>query len=505
MWADLRLGASARVAGMLFTHFRRRSISRGALRSRGVRLLLTVLVTALLSVGCVVAYLFLRRVSDDPRAWSVLFAVSTVSAVTWTQAAHLIVRVLFQGSRGLLRSTASLPVTPRERSVALMLYEMGTVLILCTAGFLTVTVASLALTRGRTLPMLLTAVVIPIVLVYLLLNIVTQLTERGFASIGLARLRGTLTVLVLFGLTVGFATFSPMLVIEATRQPEGFRGVNLVAWGLSTHPAVALPTLAAVIVLLVGAGLVLAPREYAAPANFSPFPVPFPRVDSGWFGYVAFTLRSTQTVLSMVIATAVFVLLMVRPQVHPASAMYLLSLPGLYLYGGTEGLRSSGLVDGRPWRTYVRIVGAQLVLLAPALVCAAGVATVVHPRLLAELPGLLAGAASSVIITSLVGCAFPASDDNPFSLLIGLTVLALGAAGAFVTVGVLQLPTPIAVGLAVVAHGTMVLHSVFSITTTERRNRHEDSDSRHELPLDRARRDVGDRRRHGACAHVRVR
>ena len=473
----MRLRSSLVLARMLLRFFLRRVSRMGVLRSAPVKVLALAMVATILVTGAIAAYFFLEPMTSEAKVWGLLFEMSTVSVVLWVQIAFLLVKILFLNAAGMLELSFQLPLTNRERAVALLVYEASMAGIVSMIGFTSLTAAALVLLGPAALLRLLEAIVFPMILTYLVLSVGYLVLGRILSLVGLERVQHLVLILVVFGLIMLYASRLGPLSSRATEAYLSDRSeyvwVASLAWITRMYGPVAM-----VAVFLLAAAALVAVALWATPnqhvAHSRYLNLPFDRPLIRRLGpYDRCLLRSSQTWLAIAVSVAVFIGLIIDPVVNPLWALAVLSMSGLYQFAATEPLRVLVADGAQPWRTYGRLVKAHMVLVGAVAVPTVAVLAAVRPDHLAGAALALVGCLGGALVAICIGIAFPAESDNPFSVFVGLSVTAavLGLLG--IALGILQLPQTVVLIIAAGTGALIVWYSVQGIRAFDSRRRNE--------------------------------
>ncbi|WP_418275259.1 hypothetical protein ACNHYB_10340 [Isoptericola jiangsuensis] len=495
----MRLRQSAAIARMLLLFFWRRVLTSGVLRSVPVRI---AILTSALVFGAVLtsaAYLFLRDLTDRRGVWDLLFDTTTVSVLLWVQIAFLAVKVLFINAEGMLALTYQLPVTNRERSLAFLMYEAAMVAVLTGAGVFALTVSALLLQGPAALAPLAFSVVLPAVIAYLLLSVIHQLLARLWTAVRLDRIGGILSILVIFGLIVAYASATTPMVATITGAYLDDEVAGTPATVIARTAGEQGHLLVLVLVLVLAAGLaaltvVLSPDRYVAQARY--LRIAASRRWSWLAPYDLSLLRSSHTVLSGVLTVAVFgYLLLSRAlsdgELSPLWSICLLTVGGLYQFSSTAVLRAVPGAEVPAWRIFWRLLRAQLVVILAFAVPLGLVTSVADLGWGAGAWQPLLAAAAGAVVTASIGVIFPAEKDNPLSVFIGLASFATAAGLIAIGLGILRLPLTVVVMIFVLATVLFAVYAIHFIHLAESGKRHEKGTLGHQL---RRRRRGGDAR-----------
>ncbi|MDV3221351.1 hypothetical protein [Intrasporangium sp.] len=473
----MRLRSSLVLAQMLLRFFVRRVSRMGVLRSTAVKVLAVATVGTILVTGAIAAYFFLEPMTSDAKVWGLLFEMSTVSVVLWVQIAFLLVKVLFLNAEGMLELSFHLPLTNRERAAALLLYEATMAGMVSTVGFTSLTAAAVVLLGPAALLRLLEAIVFPMILTYLVLSAAYLLLGRLLSLVGLRRIEHVVLILAMFALLMVYASRLGPLSSQATEaylsDRTEFVWVAALAWISGRYgPAAMVAVFLVAAAALVALALWATPNQHVRHSRYLKLPFDWP-LARRLGPYDRCLLRSAQTWLAIAVSVAVFVGLCLEPVTNPLWALAVLSMSGLYQFAATEPLRVLVADGASPWRTYGRLLRAQLVLLLALAVPSVAVVAAVRPDQLVGSGVALAGCVAGVLIAICIGIAFPAESDNPFSVFIGLAVTAavLGLVG--IALGILQLPQLVVIAIAAGTGVLIVWYSVQGIRAFDSRRRNE--------------------------------
>ena len=502
----MRLTHSLALARMLLLFFGRRVLRIGVLRSTPVRILAVTGTLTLLVALSAAAYLFLEPIVTDTAAWDLLFDTSTISLILWTQIAFLFVKVLFVNADGILELSFQLPLTNRERSAAFMIYEATMTGVVAGAGSVSLVVTALLLLGPAAIPSVLESIIFPVILTYLVLNVIHLALVRVFAVLRLRSIENILLVLTMFVFVVVYSTQMTALVSDVSRsyvdKRHDFAWVTAVSWLSDRYgTVVTLAAAALVATALAVLALWLTPNQHVRHSRYLNVPAGrwFRRVLSP---YEWCLLRNSQTVITAAVALLLFAYLIADPVVNPVWSFAVLSVGGLYQFAATQPLRGLAGAASSPWRIYGRLIRAQFILLALFVTPGLLILGIVDTQALAGSPVALLGSIGGAALSVCIGIVFPAEKDNPFSVFIGLSVTVVVLALAAISVGILQLPTPAVIGCLAAASALCVWYAVYGIQTSELRRRNAKGTLGHKFRHRGRTADSGDSSGGPALSHV---
>lgn len=469
------LGRIVACTVMLGRYFSRRVLNVGPLRSWGARALLGLTLLAFVVGAAVVAYQFMRPVGSELSVWHYVFDLTSVSVTMLVLGIFMGLRLLLGGSASLLEFTDQLPVSHRERRGALLAFEAAA-LVLITAVLLAAMGIASTMILGPGGVLLASTPIATGIVVYLVVTIAHNGGDLLLAAVGLRRVRSTILMLLTFATLLWLNARMTSLVgaVSLPDAPGGrtFIGLNLMPWILHTHGAGAYVGVALLLIAVLALAAVLSAPD-AHPSHHRFVNLVLPRRPSGpWTVHLAYALRNQHLWLGASLATALFAYLAGTDSLHPLWAAALLSFPGMYHYGNTRSLRILHPERGA-WSIWGRMMVSQTAVVCAFMSLGLLVLALTRPELL---PGSLEpslGALAAVVFAVLVGSAFPAENDNPFSALLGSLVLAVILSFVGILTGLLQLPPSATVPLLAALAALAVLVSVWSIHFHETRSRHE--------------------------------
>lgn len=494
------LRRSAIISRMFGRYVIRRVLSLGPLRSPGTRAFLAGAVLVFTGGGAVIAFQFLKPVGNDLMMWTYVHDLATISVTMMATAIFLGLRLILGGSESFLTLTYQLPVTNQERRAAMLWFEVVSVTVLIsllTAATLTATLLLL----GPSGVWLACTPLLTALTCYLLLSILYNLGDRLLTRLGLLRARQSILLLIVFAGLLLFNSQIPRMVTTVSIG-DGERmllGVNLFPWMVASFGPFSLISAALLLPCLWLIALATAPVVPPGNTRFTNLPLPW-LPHGAWGLHLAYALRNGHLWLGMSLSSALFTYLLISGGMHPLWAGLLLVIPGMYHYGNTGGARAMH-PDQSALRIWWRILGTELAVVGALLVVLTAIACAVRPALLAGAPAPILAVLGSVLFSVLVGCAFPAENDNPFSVLLGLLVLCLCLGFVGIVSGLLDLPNSTTIPLLVALHILAAGASVLAIHTNESRTRHVTLPERNRLPGGGRHGHPDHRRRHPAVSH----
>ncbi|KNY05368.1 hypothetical protein [Microbacterium sp. GCS4] len=495
------------LAGFLGTFLVRRVLRHGVLRVPAIRALLVAVVVIALGGALTFGVVTLRSIITDPELLRPLLRVAGTAVPMWTLALFTVVRVLFLRSNDLVELTYCLPVTNRARTIGFMLFEAalvgaGTAVIL---GALVV--GALSIGGIGILDDIVTCLVMPSVISYLLASALYLALERGLLRLRLARLRSFLVPVILAGSLIALSVVTTaqserVLFAAVDRGPEHF-AVQLLFADLAETlgPVVATVAWLAIVAVLVALILVVNPRSFEPTRRFAIAPRLFGSSEFG--AYVAAHLRpiETMTVYGLVLGGS-YALLLLDIELPPF-LLVACTVSAVYAHVSTAPLRAIGPRRHGLLVRYLLIVAPQ----ATALVLCAvpiGVMSALTGIDVVTILAVVGFALSNIVVLTLAGIAFPPEKGNPFSVIVGIVTTGIVTGTLLLGTDLLGLPTGVSVVSLLVISAAAVGLSLLGMQKIERTERHEVDVQSTRMRRSGRRRRGGDRDRHAGVADVLV-
>ncbi|MDQ4501786.1 hypothetical protein [Sinomonas sp. ASV322] len=463
------------VARLFFRYFVRKALSAGVLRSRLARIFLGVGVLAGVVVLGAVATSVFREIVPGRRELFLVIQISTTTVVFWSLIAFIFVKILFVTSDDLVRYTMLLPVSQRERSAALALYEFAMVGV-CVGGlFLPIAIASLVRLGPDAVPGLLAGIAMTAVTAYLVLSVLYNVVSRVVQAFGGSRLVHVVVLSLMAALTLWYNGASMTLIRDMSsdflRGGIEFHVVNLFPF---LHERLGWPVAAAAFLALTTVMVVLAaltsPAAFPIRRRFVRAAVPLPGLPV-WPTVTALARRS-EWWIAVVVAYICSVMLWLDGGTAFVYAALILLSQGIYVYAATNRLRlMPGYSRSAAKEVVHMLLGQTIVTTVHAVPISLFAAA--RPEALADLRIVAIALVSGVVLTTLIAIVFVAENDSPIVVFTGYAVCigALVSIGAMV--GLLQVPGPWLGFGAACAQALAVVYSIVGMKQITRRKRHE--------------------------------
>ncbi|WP_422933940.1 hypothetical protein [Sinomonas sp. P47F7] len=463
------------LARLFFRYFVRKALSTGVLRTRLARVLLGVGVLGGIVLLSAVATAAFREMLPGRRELFLVLQISTASVVFWTFISFVFVKVLFMKSDTLVRYTLLLPVSHRERSAALALYEF--VMVGATVGglFLPIAVASLVRLGPHAVEGLLTGIVMTAASGYLVLAVVYNVVARALEAFGGSRLTHIVSLSLMASMALWYNGTSIDLIRQMStdylRGRIEFHVVNLFPYlheRMSWLAAVS--AFLALIAVTVTLAAVTSPTRFPLRRRFVGTAVPL-RGTRLWPTVTALVRRSEWWV-SVAVAYVLAAMLWLAGNTGFVYAAMIPVSQGIYVYAATNPLRlMPGYARSAGSEVWHMLAGQTIATAVPAVPIV--LLAMARPDAWGSVRLLAMALVSSVILTTLIALVFVAENDSPLVVFTGYAVCFVAFASIAVMVGVLQIPGPWLWIGAACSQVLAVAYSVVGMKHLMRRRRHE--------------------------------
>jgi hypothetical protein len=454
----------------------RRVLGRGLLASAAARLSALFLVLAAFAGFNVLSYVVIRQYLGGTGLLEPVLQVANASVGFWVLIAYTLIRVLFMKADELLKLSFNLPVTNKERTLAFSLFESSIVLLMTLFVFGAFSISTVLVEGPDYIPRVLASIWFPAFSTYLLLSLGYYLLERALLALRIARLRGLVVPMVL---ALGLAVIFPQTNEQSTQIAESyvygrdyFAPALLYArlqedFGLWLSTLVLLATSAAIIPAVVAA----APRNYVPMRRFFVFlPAWLAGLKFGVYMLVLFRSFETMVAVSFVVVYSIFA--WIQHLVLPPYALALITFQGIYAFSNSEPLRRMVTYPGGTLASYLRLIGSQGVLLIAVAIPVMAMSMAQGVAIEACLP-VAVFCLSNILISTLIGIAFPPEKGNPFTVIIGVLLTVIIVMIVALGLNVFNFHPATSAAIYAALNLLVVFYSILGMQRMERVARHE--------------------------------
>lgn len=454
----------------------RRVLGRGLLATPISRVSALVFVIAAFAGFSVMSYVIIRQYFGGTGLLEPVLQVANVSVGFWSLIAYTLIRVLFMKADELLGLSFNLPVTNKERTLAFALFESSIVFLMTVFVFGAFSISTVLVEGLAYIPKVLASIWFPALSTYLLLSLGYYLLERALLAFRISRLRGLIVPLVL---ALGLAVVFPYTNEQSTQIAESY-----VDGRDYSSPALFYSKLqediglwCSLLVLLASSAAIIPAVMAAAPANYVPvrrffalLPSQLARYRFGTYMLVLFRSFETMVAVSFIAVYSIFA--WIQHLALPPYALILITFQGIYAYSNSEPLRRMAVNPGRTLANYVCLAGSQGVLLIAVAIPVGAISAAQGVAWEASLP--VAGFCfSNILISTLIGIAFPPEKGNPFTVLVGMVLTVIVVMIVMLGLNIFNFIPTVNVAILAAMNLLVAFYSILGMQRMERVARHE--------------------------------
>ncbi|MGJ3189691.1 hypothetical protein [Paenarthrobacter sp. FR1] len=424
----------------------------------------------------VLSYTVMRQYLGGTDLFEPILAIANISVGFWVLIAYTLIRVLFMKADELLKLTFNLPATNKERTLAFALFEASVVAVMTVFVFGAFSISTVLLEGPAFITKILVSIWLPVASVYLLLSLAYYLLERGLFMMRLARLRGLLVPMVLaLGLSALFPYTNEQTAVIAESFIDGrdYRSPLLVYSMLDKNVGLwfAFLVFVAASMAIVAGIVAAAPRAYVPLRRFI---ILLPSKIARWRlgAYTLVLFRSFETLVAVIFVFAFSLFAWMQHIVLPPYVLALITFQGVYAYVNSEPLRRISTLHVSAWTHYLSIVGSQVILWVTIAVPVVAGSLAQGIEISACLP--VAGfCLSNILISTLIGIAFPPEKGNPFTVLVGAVLAIIVILTIALGLNVFNLEPAMSAVVYSFLNILVVTYSILGMQRMERIRRHE--------------------------------
>ena len=349
----------------------------------------------------------------------------------WTMLAFILIKLLFLKKGSFLKMTAQLPVTNRERSLSLLVFEMVLVFVIVAMMSAAYGLAFIWRFNAGDVWLLLSANFFTITTLYLTLQLGYVLLSYLLGRVSFSKLKVIFTYLALLSAVIWIqleiGRFAMRFIDRGGYPYEGFHWSILFVWlHDEVHeltPIIVFLTFVSLSVFLI---LKIPNQVYVEEQSYMNIRIPFMKRPTLVHLYLLQLVRRVENTVTLLASTGLFIFFMVDPimrqEMNPFNTFVLLGTLGVYVYIQTDCIRLLLYrFNYNGWQDYGALIVSQVLYLLLVTIPLLVVHWLVRREgtLLLYINGF-----SSPLMTMLMatcgGILFPAKKENPFSSFMGM-------------------------------------------------------------------------------------
>ncbi|MET3366994.1 UNVERIFIED_CONTAM: hypothetical protein ABIE34_000215 [Jeotgalibacillus campisalis] len=472
----MRLGSIVLLFRLFWIFILRRVLGQGLLATRTMRIAGAFVIVIGFAGFNVLSYTVMRQYLGGTDLFGPVLAIANVSVGFWVLIAYTLIRVLFLKADELLKLSFNLPATNKERTLAFALFEASVVAVMTVFVFGAFSISTVLLEGPPFIPKIVVSIWLPVASVYLLLSLAYYLLERALLLMRLGRLRGLVVPIILAtGLSLLFPYTNEQTAVIAQSFIEGreYSSPLLMYATLEKNFGLWLAMLifAAAAMAIVAGIVAAAPRAWVPLRRFI---IMLPSRIATWRlgAYTLVLFRSFETLVAVIFVFAFSLFAWLQHMTIPPYVLALITFQGVYAYVNSEPLRRMSALDVSAWKNYLSIIGSQVILWVAVAIPVVAASLVQGIEISACLP--VAGfCLSNILISTLIGIAFPPEKGNPFTVLVGAILAIIIILTIALGLNVFNLEPVMSAVVYSVLNILVVTYSILGMQRMERIRRHE--------------------------------
>lgn len=415
---------------LLFLFFRRNVLHVGLLKSKMFRLFMCAVVLGVISFLSFELFYFFKSVNSNISQTRVVLDAYSCSVFMWTFLVFLFVKMLFMKKGSLVGFTMQMPVTNKEKNLAVLVFEILIALALVFILSSSMIIALICRNGVFFLTRMCCNILFTCVTEYFLFELAYLILGWICSWLGLGKVKNVINICILSLLLICFYLVvipDVFLSILYTYKEQTGTASILFFTRIAERYHFGIAFLVFMLIVAVLGGLILAIPNHELEGNdnyvkFLGWKMKHHTIGGAYF--FAF-LRKTDTINYYLIALFLFGMMQVTKIENGCYAILILTLNALYAYVQTDELRYIMMQKRYSvGKDYALLIGTQVleiwILSVPMLI--------VTLATTGKITFLLLFAASvifSVIFFTMAGILFPAKNENPFSAITGILFLVI--------------------------------------------------------------------------------
>ena len=428
----MRFSKVNEIIKLLFLFFERNVLNIGLLKKKSFRIFLVGVILAFTAFLSFELYYFFESTDSSIAQTSVVIDSYSCSVFMWTFLVFIFVKILFMKKGNLLEFATQMPVSRREKNLAVLVFEIVTALGLV-LFFSSSMIIALVIRNGVFfLPRIICNILFQCVTIYFLFELVYSVLGLLCSWFGLGKVKNIIIICIMSLLLVCFyVVVIPdvfLSILYTYKDQTGTANILFYVVVTEKYGLGVATLLFTMIITLLGVTIINIPNNEVEYNNKY---IRIARKVIGkntMFGaYIDAFFRKADTINYYFIALFIFCMTIVMKVEYGYYAILILSLNSLYGFVQTDELRYIAMQRKYSvFKDYMLLIASQVYyisLLAMPICLFNGIYT----RDINFVGGLMLAIIFSVIFFSMAGIFFPARNENPFSAMFGIVfVLVVG-------------------------------------------------------------------------------
>lgn len=456
-----------RLQKLYYIFFVRQVLSIGILKEKLFRAI-ALLVTTAFVIG---ATIFLYYIFDETLVVEnldlMLFIIRMqgLNIVVWTAIIFLFLKLLFLRKGSFLKMTFQLPITMKERSASLLLFELNTAMAVVILVSISHTFAILLRTHFSYALLLICAVIFTSLAFYLILQLLYVLISYCLKLLKLEKLRLFFVILIFTGIL--YLLYQD--ITESVLSSNDFSSIT--HWSqlfitLYEQYNFILSFLIFIFLFIVSTvAIVLIPNHSYIDENlyFKIKGKPIKRNFNLFNVYFMQVFRRIENYATVGMTYLFFIFLLITNITHPLNVLFLNITSGIYIYIQTDKIRMLHFkLQYSALKDYCCLIVSQMsYIIITSLPILFGYLMFnlneISILFLRDIVTIYFNVLLGIILTTMIGILFPAKKENPFSPIVGTVIVVIMMVSMVLILQFLQLE-PLLISIITICSYILVIY-----------------------------------------------
>ncbi|MCR5640880.1 MAG: hypothetical protein K6G04_05940 [Lachnospiraceae bacterium] len=424
----MRFNKVAEITGLMFLFLKRNVLNIGLLKVKAFRAFMLGVLAVLVGFLSFELFGFFESTRSTVEQTSVVLDSYSCSIFMWTFLVFIFVKILFMKKGSFLEFTAQMPVTRKEKNLAVLVFEIITALSVVLLLSCSMIIALIVRDGAEFLTRIVCNILFNCVTIYFVFELCYSLLGLFFDVMGLKDVKNIIIICILSMLVVCFyLVIIPdvfLSILYTYKDHTGTAKILIYTVLAERYGLLASCMLFLAIVALLGLLIVCIPNnDVDGGHQYARIGGRRSSVHSMLWAYMKAFIRKADTINYYFIALFLYGMLLFMNMENAYYTILIVTLNALYAYVQTYSLRYV-LMQKRyhVFYDYGLLVLSQVlyITLLSVPIC---VVQVVRSGSILFVRDLLVAIIFSVVFFTMAGILFPAKSENPFSAMMGILFL----------------------------------------------------------------------------------
>lgn len=413
---------------LLNTFIQRNVFNIGVLKNKVFRYAIMLGVAALIMLAAFLLFAFFDMNDSSISQTTIVIDIYSITTMMWTFVIFLFMKILFMKKDSFLMFTQQLPITKRERNVAVLLFELLISITIITIISSSLVFALIYKYKFIFIGRLICNIFLSSILYYLILECIYSLINSVLCFFKLGKVRN---VCIYCMLTIVFVVMYKIVYPEIVdsllfQYADGKTTSIVLIYSYimeNTNILLTLISFVAITAILSIVILSLKNDDFISTSKYFKLSNKQSTNISLLKAYLLNFTRGIDTYNYLIISIFIYCLLTFTKVQNAIYSVLILSINGIYFYIQTDKLRFITFQKNYSVvKDYIYLIVSQIIYISVVAGFMVIVSTVINgqftPNLIIFFAIIL-----SVIMFTLIGIIIPPKRENPFTVMIGFVVI----------------------------------------------------------------------------------